>query len=83
MKWEIIKRLEEEKKKRDTRFQGFYVEEKDPIKRMNVIIDNFEILYVELEKKPEGQSSKPSKLPIKPSGIVIIEPLPDTSTIQL
>lgn len=44
-KLEVIMKLEGRKKKNDISFPGYFVEEEDPIRRINKIIDEFEDLY--------------------------------------
>lgn len=53
-------KLEEEKKKRDSSFLGFFVEESNPLKGIYLMIENFKILYGKSVIKIEGQPSKPT-----------------------
>lgn len=68
-------KLEEERKKKGIEFLGYFVEEANPLKRINMIIDKFDELY----NKFVVEEERPTKLsPKRPSGIEISKPSPDT-----
>jgi len=60
-KWEYMKKLEERTKQRSKDLLRYFVEEKDPIKRIELIIDRFEDLYIkkgEYLKEHDGGATK-------------------------
>lgn len=68
-KWNNLIKIEEEKTKRDPIFTGFFIKEKDIIKRIDLYLNNFEKLYGKLVGG--DTSPKATKFPVKISQRVV------------